>query len=171
MTLFDPHEAALKSSAPQLARLLAPKSAEEAGWFSDDLPELLSHQWRAPIDFDLASVKSRDREKTLTRAASANVKTFGDLLTHPSPAPALLKLAKEFFKEMAGRARERSPQEQIGYLFYVLVILAAQARTGTSITSLSPGEVEKAVKWARAQTWVTGEAKSLLRELAPEERE
>lgn len=168
MTVFDPCEAALTSNAPQLAKLVNPGAGEQAGWLAEDLPDLLRHQWLAPVDFDLAEVRSKDRQKTLTQAAASNIRTFGDLLCQASPSLALLKLAKAFFKDKAGRSKDRSPPEQVGYLFYVLVILAAKVRLGTSISSLSEAEVRKAAKWAHGQTWVEGEPRNLLRQLAPD---
>jgi len=168
MNAFDPQDAALKSNASQLSALLNTGGDEEIGWSAEDLPDLLRHQWTAPVDFDLAEVRHKDRHKTLTQAAESNIRTFGDLLTQSSPSLPLLKLAKDFFKDKAGRSKEKSPQQQIGYLFYVLVILTAKTRLGVSISSLSDAEVQKAAKWAHNQTWVEGEARDLLQQLAPQ---
>ena len=168
MIEFDSPEAVLQSNAPQLAKILDSSGGEQACWLTEDLPDLLRHQWEAPIDFDLAQVGKEESKKTLARAAGANIRTFADLLLQERPSLPLLKLAKQFFKDKAGHSKKRDPEQQVGYLFYVLIILAARARLGTSITNLTDSDLEKAAKWAYSQPWIEGEPKELLRQLAPQ---
>ena len=166
MSESDPRQAALRSNAAQLARILDTSDAAQQSWLPEDLPDLLRHQWSAPIEFDLAEVPQKNRDKTLTGAVELRIQTFGDLLEHPGPSLALLKLAKDFFKDKAKGSKEGRQERQIAYLFYVLVILAARVRLGTAISSLSNAELEQGIKWAVGQSWVKGEPRKLLVQLA-----
>jgi hypothetical protein len=159
---FDSQQAALESNAFQLAKILSPIGADPACWLPEDLPALLRHQWKAPLDFDLADARQNDGRKILTSAADSKIRTFADMLNHPAPSLPLLKLAKDFFKVKAGSSEERNPEQQIGYLFYLLVILSAKVRLRTSISSLSEAHLQKAVRWALGQTWVEGKPRNLL---------
>ena len=167
---FDSQRATLQSDALRLAKILHPSRAEEACWLPEDLPDLLRHQWKATIDFDLADVRPKDGGKTLTTAADSKIRTFADMLKHPAPSLPLLKLAKDFFKVKAGPSNERNPEQQIGYLFYLLVILSAKVRLRTSISSLSEANVQKGVRWALGQKWVEGEPRYLLLWLSADPR-
>jgi hypothetical protein len=158
--------AALRSEAPQLARIFGAIGQAEACWLPEDLPDLLRYQWNAAIDFDLADVPCRDRDKTLTSAARSRIRTFGELLLHPSPPVTLLKLAKDFFKNKAGSSKDPRPECQVAYLFYLLVILAARTRAGTAISSLADAELERGIKWALNQAWVQGAARDSMLELS-----
>ena len=153
--------AALKSNAPKLARILDRANAVEPCWLPEDLPDLLRHQWAAPIEFDLSSVRDENRDKALSAAVESDIRTFSDLLRHPSPPLDVLKLAKEFFKERAGRSSERHPEQQIAYVFYLLVILTASARLGTAISSLTGRDLARAVAWSLRQSWLQGEVREV----------
>jgi hypothetical protein len=157
---------ALKSSAPQLARILGATAPAGACWLAKDLPDLLRHQWGAVIDFDLAEVPCEHRDKTLISAAQSRIRTFGDLLLHPSPPLALLKLGKDFFKDKARGSKDQHPERQVAYLFYLLVILAARTRLGETISKLSEAELERGIEWSLGQAWLQGEVRELMAEFS-----
>jgi hypothetical protein len=158
--------AALRSEASQLARIFGAIGQAEACWLPEDLPDLLRYQWNAPMDSDLAEAPGQDRDETLAHAARAQIRTFGDLLSHPSPPVPLLKLAKDFFKKNAGSSKDPRPECQVAYLFYLLVILAARTRAGTAISGLADAELERGVKWSLNQAWVQGAARDSVVELS-----
>jgi hypothetical protein len=162
MAELNSKQATLTGNAPQLARLLGATEPDAGCWLPEDLPDLLRCQWDAAIDFDLAHTPSENRRKTLAGAAQLRIRTFGDLLRHPTPSLAILKLAKEFFKTKAGGVRNQRPECDIAYLFYMLVILVARNRLGEKISRLTDSELERGIKWSLRQTWVQGEARELM---------
>jgi hypothetical protein len=166
MPELNPKLSALNSNAPQLARILGATESGEGCWLPEDLPDLVRHQWEAAIDFDLAETRCENREKTLTSAARSRIRTIGDLLLHPAPSLALLKLAKDFFKVKAKGSKDQRPERQVAYLFYLLVILAARTRLGADISRLTDEELEQGIKWSLDQAWLQDEARQLMVELS-----
>ena len=88
------------------------------------------------------------------------------MLTHSAPPLPLLAATKNFFKHKAGRAQDRHVEQQVAYVFYVLVILVAKARYATSISSLSDVDLRKGVAWCLGQPWLVGEPRDAMLRLS-----
>jgi hypothetical protein len=166
MPEVDVKLAALKSAAPQLAKILGSTGLDGECWLPADLPGLLRCQWDAAIDFDLADESSDNCGKTLSSAAQSRIRTFGDLLLHPAPPLPLLKLAKGFFKSKSRGSRDQHPKCDVAYLFYLLVILAARCRLRETISRLTDKNLERGIEWSLRQAWLQGEARQLMVEFS-----
>lgn len=166
MAESDSSQAVFKSSAAQLAKIMNLDETTPEAWNDQDLAAMLRHQMSAPLNFDLSSVEMKAaraaaRNETLATAAKRRIKSFKDLLFHPEPPLALLRLSKDFFKRRIKACQKGSPEWQVAYLFYLLSILAAGSRAAR-ISNLAPGELRTAVKWALDQEWVDKETEQLL---------
>lgn len=124
---------------------------EHRHWRSEELGELLQHQLRAPLLFDLAGVQSIGNI-TIPKDQSAPG-SFEDLFSHPNPPIGLLRLTKEFAKTSDQGADSPLPPE-IASVLYCAAIVAARVRCGQSISRLSAGELARCIEWALGQSWV-----------------
>lgn len=128
---------------------------------SQDLyvPAELSAIWRrqldAPLDVDLAS-QLRDAGTTFTAASSTADRpphTFRELLQHPAPPLALLKLAKDFAK-LHARSRTGVLPRDIALTLYHACIAAALTRCNQRITTLDDQQLRHGLNWALAHPWL-----------------
>ena len=157
----------LRSDAGPLSRLMNLETATATEWREQDLKAMLGHQLGAMLAFDLgreiASASPSSALPMLTQAEAMGIRTFRELLFHPGPPLELLKLAKDFFKCRSGRSSERSPDQQVAYVLYLLTIAAARVRCGQAITRLTLDEVSSGVSWVCDRHWVDAASKDLLR--------
>ncbi len=166
MAESDSSRAIFNSSPEQLTKLMNLDETTPDEWNEQDLAAMLCHQMSAPLNFDLSSVelktaKAKTRDETLTSAAKQRIKSFKDLLFHPEPPLDLLRLSKYFFKRRTKTCKKGSPEWQVGYLCYLLSILAAGSR-GAQVSSLAPGELRRAIRRALDEKWVDERTKQLL---------
>ena len=157
-TDLDSPAAVLKSSAAQLSQIMDLETAGQEVWDEQDLPAMLRHQFSAPLEFDLNSMKlpareAQRRDRTLTGAATDRMRSFEDLLFHQAPPLELLQLAKEFFKWRTQAAKRGSPAWKIAYLFYLLSVLAA-GKHASGLSTLGPKDLRKGADWALGQGWL-----------------
>lgn len=89
------------------------------------------------------------------------VATFGDLLRHPAPPVALLKLVKEFAKMSRRLGRRQLPPEVASMLYYLSIGIAL-FRCGHRLTLLSDPELREGFRWASAQPWADEATRDLL---------
>src|SRR4051812_3064316 len=88
----------------RLAALLGRAAEDSPRWLAGDLGEILAHQLRAPLMFDLQRARpdigtpARVARDPFGRPNGTEIHSLGELLVHPSPPLALLRLAKEFAK-------------------------------------------------------------------------
>jgi hypothetical protein len=162
----DSSQAAFKSSAEQLAKIMNWDEATPDMWNEQDLAAMLRHQMSAPLDFDLNTTvmkpaRAEARNKTLTGAAKQRIKSFEELLFHHEPPQELLRLSKDFFKRRIKDCRRDSAEWQVAYLFYLLSILAVGTRTDR-LSNLAPADLCRATQWALGQNWVDRRTKALL---------
>ena len=129
-------------------------------WAAEELREVLAHQLRAALVYDLGSAGAlRDAEAL----GQQGVRTFGDLLRHPSPPVDLLRLAKDYFKSSLVSEDGPLPPD-VARLLYYGVIGVAGLRHGVSISSLKKQELTRGLKWAASRDWVEEELKGVLGE-------
>jgi hypothetical protein len=166
MANFDSLKAVFTSRAEQLSKIMNLDEAAPNAWAEEDLPAMLRHQMSAPLEFDLSSLelgKSEEaaRDQTLSAADACRIRSFQDLFEHPAPPLALLKWAKDFFKQQAGTSANRRPEQEVAYLFYLLAIVISRVRLGTSITTLTDADLQKALKWAISRKWLDANTKEM----------
>jgi hypothetical protein len=166
MANFDSSEAVFRSDARQLSKIMNLDEATPDTWSDQDLAAMLRHQLAAPLGSDLSRLelsKSEEkiRDETLGKAASAQVRTFQDLFEHPRPPLALVKWAKDFFKQQAGASASRRPEQEVAYLLYLLSILIPRVRLGSRISKLSDADLRNGMKWAVSRKWLDGQTRKL----------
>jgi len=114
------------------------------------------------MELATAQAGAEMKENTLRPAADLRIRTFKDLLHHPTPPLALLKFAKDLFKRMAADPSQPKAQREIAHLLYVVVVLVAVARQRAPISKLTDPELRRGIQWAMARDWIDPETKALL---------
>src|SRR5688572_8445974 len=84
-------------------------------WTAEELREVLAHQLRAALVYDLGSAGAlRDAEAL----GQQGVRTFGDLIRHANPPVDLLRLAKDYFKSSLVSEDGPLPPDVARLLYY-----------------------------------------------------
>lgn len=154
----------LDSDPKQLASLFDDDDIGERIWKPDELAAILRHQMTAPLQVDLARLDGA--AGALRDAAESKgllLKSFGDLLQHPHPPVALLKLMKDFGKACRISPAGAIPRE-IASVIYFASIIAAMARCSRRISRLDRADLRRAVEWALDQPWLDGALRTLFLE-------
>ena len=139
----------LESKANLFNQFLSETSHSHSAWSGQDYGPIMLHQLAAPLGPDLALLIAH-AEETLS---GVSIRTFGDLLLHPSPPVPALTLVKDFAKQLSENARFAYPRPVATMLYYAS-ICAAWLHARTKITHLSETEIRKGVRWALKQTWL-----------------
>jgi len=160
MANFDSSAAVFKSSVEQLSRIMNLDEARPGDWSLRDLPAMLRHQLSAPLEFELSRLPASKSPQTMRDGTLSG--TFRDLFEHPKPPLAVLKATRDLFKGQAGTSAKRRPEQEVAYLMYLLAILIAQVRLGTSITKLCDADLLKGIRWSLKQQWVDERTRALL---------
>jgi hypothetical protein len=136
---------------------------DEVFWSDEDLRAVFGHQWSAPLAVDLAGVDDAYAEQVQSLAVSKGLvlRSFGDLLRHPSPPPALLEMSKEFAKRSLYSPHAAIPQD-VARALYFASIAAALGRCGRKITRLSDEEVAGGIRWSLSRDWLGEDARAVL---------
>jgi len=150
---------------------MAPKNGMGCGgtrgraWKPEELKAILRHEMTAPIEMDLGGMP-KGLAKGLRQLAGGEgllLKSYHDLLHHPSPPVELLEIAKDFAK--VSKDSEESPlPRQVAAVIYYACIVTAWMRCGRKITTLNLTALLSGLKWALAQAWVDKETRQLLKE-------
>lgn len=90
------------------------------------------------------------------------VHSLGDLLRHPAPGVDLLRIVKQFAKDNV-RPDSDLPHPVATWLYYAS-IAGALVRHGVRISNLEDGAMRDGFGWARNQSWVEEEWRTLFRE-------
>jgi hypothetical protein len=151
----------------RLAALLGQAADDSPRWLADDLADILAHQLRAPLLFDLQRIRPtttthdpRAEPDPLGRPDGPEIHSLGKLFGHPSPPLALLRLTKDFAKTSDAQPGSALPPE-IASMLYFAAIAAALVRLGERITALDDRALGDGVRWALAQSWIDGQTRSL----------
>jgi hypothetical protein len=158
------------SDDPQfLAQLISLAGNRKATWLPQDLGAMWRHQLRAPLELDLAETvpDARDTVVRLSSSGQPPLRTFGDLLRHPSPPLDLLRFAKDFAKIKRSDADAGFPREIATALYYA-VIAAALLRLGRRLTELEPDALRDGLNWTVRLAWLDDESRSMLEEILRE---
>ncbi len=154
----------LDSDPKQLASLFDDDEIGERIWKPDDLAAVLRHQMTAPLQVDLARLNGA--AAALRDAAESKgllLKSFGDILRHPRPPVALLKLMKDFAKACRISPDSSIPRE-VSTVLYLASIVAAMTKCSRRITKLDRAALGKSVQWALAQPWLDETTRALFLE-------
>ena len=155
-------ESARHTDPAMLSRLMA-LDAEGGGWGEQELGDILRHQLRAPLLFDLGKLTPAGEVELRQFAhAGGRIESFGDLLHHRAPPVELLVLVKEFAK--SGRTGHGSLPREIATLLYYASIAAALVRQGRRITRMEDAGLREGLRWAVGQPWVDEPTRQVLRE-------
>jgi len=138
---------------------------DDAGqlWETDDVAAIYRHQLSSSVEFDLAGLGHGTAGKTDASALSkeARIRSFGDLLTHPSPPIDLLRQAKRFAKIHRSRADSHLPAE-VAAVLYFAILSAALVRLNERITTLDDDAFRSGLEWCNSQAWVEEPVRALL---------
>ena len=173
MPEFDPAASVFKSRPKSLVALLAAREERGRLWQTDELAAIFRHQLSAPVVVDLGGFDpgTAAKLKVLADAQGLLLKSFGELLRHPSPPLELLELTKEFAKLNMDHSESSLPSEIAAALYY-LSIAAALVRLETRISQLKDADLRRGMVWTSEQSWIDADARTLLaqamQKLAPD---
>lgn len=149
----------------RLARTLGFGLEPERLWTEQELEAVYRHQMSAPITVDLSAMDDQQarRIRQATEAKGLTLRSFADLLQHPSPPVELLVLTKDFAKANRLTRQSALPEKVAGVLYYA-AIAAALARCHARISKLTDSQMAKGFSWALGQTWIDEPTRNLLLE-------
>jgi hypothetical protein len=147
-----------------LQQLIDPRVLPEHLWGEHDLAELLELQLSAPVATDIEHLGPPEAlaARELCARASPTIRTYADLLAHPSPPIELLRLVKTFAQSLL-HAPERALPHQIVLLIYDTAIIAARLRHGQPLSDLPDHKLLESARWLRSQRWLDARTSELLR--------
>ena len=163
MSDFDSSSAVFKSRANKLASLLATGEERARLWRPEELAAIFRHQMSAPMLVDLGTFDARTAVK-LRSASDAQgllLKSFADLVHHPSPVAELLVLVKDFAKANLDHPDSGLPGEIATALYYTS-IAAALVRLDERISQLADADLQRGLRRTLKQTWLDEKTKDLL---------
>lgn len=163
MSEFDSSSSALKTHAKELAELMASGWESARLWRPEELAAIFRHQMSAPMLVDLGGfdVSTATRLRTLSDAQGLLLKSFSDLINHPSPPVELLTLVKNFAKSNVDHPESGLPGEIASALYYAS-IAAALVRLDKRISHLADADLRKGFRWLQEQSWLDDATKRLL---------
>jgi hypothetical protein len=154
------------SSDPQsLTQMMNVDTGDEKLWAPEELGAILEHQLSAPLECDLSRLDSAlaRRLEELNSAADAPLRSFADLLHHPSPPLELLELTKQFAKTCRKHPHGPLPDE-IATVLYFLSIVVAMIRCNCRITKMDDRSLAFSLNWALRQPWLDGPTRGILQQ-------
>ena len=134
----------------RLAALLALATPKAEPWAPEELKAIFEYQMSQP-------------PPGAADVGRAACKCFLQLLRHPQPPLALLKLSKEFAKTSRADPVYALPERVLASIYY-LSIAAALVRCQARISSLSNPQLAQGFARVAAEPWMNAEFKELLRE-------
>jgi hypothetical protein len=153
---------AVRGDTHRLARLLLEGLEQRDNWFQNELGVMLTHQLGAPLELELAGKAVEAPPGKLALEPGSSPLTFRDVLFSPATSLAWLVRVKEYAKARLLRRDPCFPPELARVLYYGS-LLAARARYGERITSLTDAECRIGVDWVIRQDWVEAEVREWFR--------
>ncbi|MCC5830625.1 MAG: hypothetical protein JJU36_14355 [Phycisphaeraceae bacterium] len=132
-------------------------------WRDHELGAILRHQLDSPVGFDLTELSDgmADRLRTVAQAQGLALRTFADLLFHPSPPVELLILTKDFAKGHLLRRGSPLPRQVVVLLYYAGIV-AAMLRCERRISELSDEQLRAGLKKLVEMPWIEPRLRELL---------
>jgi hypothetical protein len=149
----------------QIATLLDLPVDAERLWRDEELGAILRHQMTAPLQVDLINLERglAVKVRNLAESQGLTLKSFGDLLAHPSPPVELLQITKDFAK--ACRLSPNSPlPKDIATVLYFASIAAALVRCRRRITGLSNDALTQGLRWVLGRPWLDAPTRRLVKD-------
>jgi hypothetical protein len=153
----------VSDAAPNSLAGLIDFGREDALWTVRDLESILQHQLDAEIDFDLTrfgASRAEDLRQQMGSVEGPAIRTFRDLLAHPSPPVDLLDATRRFAKSCRSRADGPLPEE-IATVLYFASAVAAMVKCGRRISRLDDEGLCYALDWALEQPWLDASLRDL----------
>jgi hypothetical protein len=158
------------TETPQLlAQLISLAGDRMPQWLPDDLAAMWRHQLSAPLEYDLAEAAT-DARTIVTQFSSASdapLRTFGNLLRHPSPPLDLLRFTKDFAKARRAEPDAAFPQEIATALYYAAIAVAL-VRQHQKLTELDPQTLCQGLQWTAQRTWMDSDIRDTLNQALSE---
>jgi len=158
------------NSDPQsLTQMMSLDAGDEKLWSPEELGAILEHQLSAPLECDLGRLDSglarrlREVNSAAHPEGTRPLKSFRDLLSHPSPPLKLLELTKQFAKACRNNPHGPLPDE-IATVLYFSSIAVAMTRCGQRITKMDDRSLEFSLNWALRQPWLDEASRGILQE-------
>ena len=146
-----------------LRALMDPSVPDTVPWSSNELRSILEHQLATPLRSEIG-VFSQLAGFTLDRfkesIGNSHLRTFGEVLHHPSPPVGMLRLIKDFAK-LSLTSDDGVPRD-VARVLYVCAILRARS-LGSDLTRLTRSGVEREARRCLAFAWLPESIRALLR--------
>lgn len=156
-----------RTTAGQLAGLMAPTEDPQNLWGADELRAIWRHQLTAPLEFDVGGLDEplASQWRSLSTPAGSPARTFRDLLSHPTPPVALLDLVKEFGKAHSTHPESLLPRE-ISMALYYTPIAVALVRCGQRLSSLPSDTLREGLRRVSQFPWLDEDTRALIQRAA-----
>lgn len=125
----------------------------EDTWETRDFPEMLAHQWIAPLTELCSQLPEMERESVEHLFAETQILTYGQLLSHNFPPVVLLELVRQHFKNQAREILGVLPMELARLLYYLTVVVGI-TRVGRWFSQLNNQELRAAIHWSLSRPWI-----------------
>ena len=148
----------------RLDRLFELGMGQPVAWDDWELAAILRHQLTVSLLADLKPLASQLQHIGLASqsAGGGPPQTFADLLRHPKPNLALLRLAKDFAKTADARLEDPLPSP-VTTALYLSVIAAALVRHSERISAMTDSELRAGFEWTASQPWIGARLRQLAR--------
>ena len=156
---------AYDSDPQSLTQMMNLDAGDQKLWGPEELGAILEHQLSAPLECDLSRLDKgfAQRLKGLNSPGDPPLRSFGDLLRHPSPPVEFLELTKQFAKACRNDPHGSVPGE-IATILYFSNIVVAMTKCGRRITKMDDRSLEYSLNWALRQPWLDESTRGILRE-------
>jgi hypothetical protein len=161
----DSTQTIFMSGPAGLARILAQDQPEAALWGPEEMRAMWLHQLRAPLEADLATVRSPGSSPlgNSPEALAFKDKSFNDLLLDQKPPLALLKLTKDFAKQTI-KDTEDPHLKEIAAALYYCSYAASMTRCGKRLGGMRSHELKGGFEWALGREWLDAQSRALIAE-------
>ena len=163
MALNDSNETSFFNRPEGLARVLALGDSTGDLWSPEEMQAMWQHQLSAPLQIDLDNMHS-SRLAELKDAPDLQPhlsKSFADLLLDPQPPFELLKMTKDFAKQILKSGEDSQLNEIATVLYhaaYAAGIVAHQKRLG----GMDEAELQRGFRWALSRVWLDDSTRKLI---------
>lgn len=158
MTKFATPDSAMSSGGDRshrLARVLQLYDEPQRKYSETELRDIFQYQMVQPVTADLSELGPlvAGQVRLLADSQRLLLKSFADLLNHPSPPLELLVLTKDFAKANREAAGSFLPKDVATVLYYAAIAVAL-VRCYKRITELKSDQLAQGLTWAVRRPWI-----------------
>ena len=146
-----------------LARILALGDTTTDLWSPAEMQAMWQHQLSAPVQVDLATLHF-SRLAQLSDSPEVQpflANSFQHLLNHPSPPIELLKMTKDFAKQVL-KSREDTQLNDVAAVLYHAAYAAGILRCQKRLGGMDEAELQRGFKWALTRRWLDESTRQLI---------